>query len=120
MEGLLWRVHKDPVPAASGAEDAVPIDAAKTLDLFQNQFRVDSATDLGYPLGPTSSVSRLMINYAAVLQSAATVLVDAKSGDPADLRYALGKAIEILKFHGETEQAEAAARTWKTLDLDAK
>lgn len=120
MEGLLWRVHKDLVPAASGAEDCVPIDAVKTLHLFRSEFRVDSATDLAYPWGPTSSISRLMINYAAVLQSAATALVDAKSGDPSELRYALGKAIEILKFHGEAEKAEAAAKTWKTWNLNAK
>jgi hypothetical protein len=60
----------------------------------------------------------LMRNYPAVLQSAAGPL--AKQGDMAGVRYALGTAIRILSFQGETEKVKAVARYWKELDPDSK
>jgi hypothetical protein len=119
IEGLLWRVKPGGKNAgAPGDADSHAIDAAKTMRLFRDDFRLDSATDLGFPWGPTSAVGMLMQNYPAVLQSAAGPL--AKQGDLAGVRYALGTAIRILSFHGDTERVKAVARYWKELDPDSK
>jgi len=36
------------------------------------------------------------------------------------VRYALGRAIDILRFHGKTEKVKAVARYWKELDPGSK
>jgi hypothetical protein len=119
IEGLLWRVKAGGNDAgAQGDADSHAIDAAKTIRLFRNEFRLDSATDLGFPWGPTSAAGMLMRNYPAVLQSAAGPL--AKQGDLAGVRYALGTAIRMLSFHGDAEGVRAVARYWKELDPESK
>ncbi len=105
IEGLLWRVKSGAGDSsAQGGTDSHPIDAVKTIRLFRDDFRLDSATDLGFPWGPTSAVGKLMKNYPAVLQAAAGPL--AKQGDMAGVRYALGRAIDILDFHGDNGGGE--------------
>lgn len=117
IEGMLWRVTAQMQKQPEG-EKYMPVDASKTLRLFREDFRLDSATDLGYAWGPASSAGKLMINYPATLQQAAQAR--AKAGDLEDVRYAMTTAIEILRFHGQLEMAAAAEKYWKEVDPQAK
>ncbi len=118
IEGLLWRVMPDSWEPPQGSDREKPIEGPRTLDLFRNAFRLDSATDLAYPWGPKSSVGMLMTNYPALLQAAAADA--AGRGDLAEAGYALGMALEILDFHGEKDKAKAMAKYWKEIDPGAK
>jgi hypothetical protein len=105
VEGLLWRV----LPERNGhdSEEEPDIDLAKTLRLFRQDFRLDSATDLGFPWAERSSIRTLMTNYPAVLRLVATAA--AERGELEDFHFALDRATAVLAFHGDEE-------TVKTLD----
>jgi len=110
IEGLLLRVTR--APKRADGEHSVNLD--KTLRLFREEFRLESATDLAYPWTPDSAIRPLMTNYPAVLR-----LVAARSADGGDLesaRYALREAMEVLEFHDYREMMGKMAEYWKELD----
>ncbi|MCB9465409.1 MAG: hypothetical protein H6682_17110 [Candidatus Eisenbacteria bacterium] len=115
IEGLLLRVTRDPKPDEDDAETA--IDSDRTLTLYRTAFRMDSATDLSSNWGPRSPARRLMQNYAAILRSVASEA--ARKGNLEEVRYALGEAIRLLDFSGESEMASSLAKYWKEVDPDA-
>ncbi len=117
IEGMLFRVKAEKQKTTEG-EETGPINALKTLQLFRDDFRLDSATDMAYPWEPNSSVGNLMINYPAVLQQAAEAR--ARAGDLGGVRYAMKTAIDILRFHGKTEMVQAAVAYWKEVDPQAE
>jgi len=114
LEGLLCRVAREPIPGAS--EEAPPVDTPRTLALFQDDFRLDSATDLAYDWQTGNSAARLVRNYIAILRLVATN--EAEAGDLDDARYALREAISIAAFHGDTETTHKLATYWKELEPD--
>jgi hypothetical protein len=119
IEGLLWRVTRDPKPQASaeeGKEEEPRVDVQRTLDLYRNQFRLESATDLAFPWTPTAAASMLIKNYPAVLIPTASAA--AEKGDIEDARFALRESIRILDFHGDKEKVKWVAGYWKKIDPD--
>lgn len=114
IEGLLWRVKREPKRELEDEEPGVNL--WRTRRLIQEEFRLESATDLGYPWTPTSAIRLLLRNYPATLRLLATA--SAAEGDLETVRYALGKAIQIADFHRETDLVEKMARYWKDLDPD--
>lgn len=113
LEGILWRIRGRAEDGAVKPETpAMNVD--RTLRLFRETFRMDSATDLGFPWAPTSSVGKLMSNYPAVLQTLGSAC--AAAGDRDGLRYALERAVRLYEFHGESGKAEAMREYWKQLD----
>ncbi len=113
LEGILWRVRKEPRPVQE--EEAEPALAlTKTLRLFRQDFRLDSATDLAFTWRPNCALRPLMMNYSAVLRLAGSRCAEA--ADRECVRFALGKAIHILDFHGQTSKVKELARYWKKLD----
>jgi hypothetical protein len=114
VEGLLWRVL--PGKAGRGDDEEPRVAYARTLQLFRDGFRLDSATDLAFPWEARSSVRMLMKNYPAVLRIVGTEA--AKRGDTGAVRFAMGEAVRILSFHGERETAAEVARYWDEIDPD--
>jgi hypothetical protein len=107
LEGIVWRVL--PTPAPPGGDDGEPaVDAERTLALFRDELRIDSATDLAFRWDGMPASRDLMRNYPAVLRLAATER--AKAGDLESARWALDRAAAILSFHGETKSAEDVRR----------
>jgi hypothetical protein len=112
LEGLLWRVI--PGERATSADDCCPIGAARTLQLYRDEFRMESATDFGFPWEAESAVRSLMNNYTAILMVTAEEC--ALLGDTRGMRYSYGEAIRLAKFHGDEERAKQYARVWKAND----
>jgi tetratricopeptide (TPR) repeat protein len=113
IEGLLWRVTRQGKDRSAG-EPAINADRTRTL--FQEAFRLESATDLGYSWTPESAIRPLMTNYPAVLTKLAGA--GAEKGDLETVRFALEKAIRIMDFHGNTDWLKKTAEYWKELDPD--
>jgi hypothetical protein len=102
IEGLLLRVTDRPRPVVTtdGDVDAArPIDRERTRQLFEEAFRLESATDLAFAWRPESAVSRLMWNYPAILKH--LMLADLAAGDEGAARRAAERAIALLTFHEE-------------------
>jgi tetratricopeptide (TPR) repeat protein len=114
IEGLLWRVLPEPGGEREDADP--PIDAARSLELFRETFRLESATDLAHSWSPTDAATNLLKNYPALLRIVATRRAEA--GDLEGTRFALREAIRILDFHGEEEMRREMAAYWKELDPD--
>ncbi len=113
IEGLLLRVQKQTRPKGEKCCD-YDLDLAKTLGLFRDELRLESATDLAYPWKPESAIRPLMTNYAAVLKMVA--VESAEKGDLETVRYALGEAIRIMDFHGNVDFVRKMAEYWKEVD----
>ncbi|MEZ4651073.1 MAG: hypothetical protein R3E97_20255 [Candidatus Eisenbacteria bacterium] len=114
LEGLLFRVTPDPKPEGDGEPG---VDMERTLSLYRTAFRMDSATDLSAAWGPKSAARRLPQNYAAVLRSVASEA--ARQGNLDEVRYALGEAIRLLDFLGESEMSASLVEYWNKIDPDA-
>jgi hypothetical protein len=112
IEGLLLRVQKQPRSASQKGEYGVAYE--KTLRLFREDFRIDSATDLGYSWPPHSAIRPLVTNYAAVLKDVAAGA--AERGDLKTVRYALGTSVRILEFHGMTDFRQKILEYWTEID----
>jgi hypothetical protein len=107
LQGMAWRVlsPSSPSPSAttsSGADRHVAVE--RTLRLFRDTLRLDSATSLAHQWRPHSAIRQLMRNYPAVLSMVASDC--AATGDIDCIRYCLDRAIAILEFHGEEQPAE--------------
>jgi hypothetical protein len=113
LEGLLWRVTREPGPEA---DDEPRINASRSLRLFREEFRLDSATDFTYDWRPEAAATMLLRNYPALLRVIATK--KAEEGALSDVRFALGEAVRMLEFQGNEEMRKALAKYWKELDPD--
>jgi len=102
LEGLLWRVR--PERNGHDSHEEPDLDFEKTLRLFRRDFRLDSATDLGFPWEQRSSIRMLMTNYPALLRCVGTGA--AQRGDLESFRSAMDRAIRIVKFHGDENLLE--------------
>lgn len=111
LEGLLFRVTSEQLAVA---EEGAAVDADRTLDLFRNTFRLDSATDLGYDWRPGNAAGLLVMNYVAVLRRVATQ--KAEAGDLGDASYALREAIMLADFHGDAEMVQELAAYWAEVE----
>ncbi len=112
LEGILWRVIPGDRPAEG--EEEIGIDAARTMRLYHNRFRMESATDFSFPWGARSAVRRLMSNYPAVLWMAANEF--GRIGDEDGMRDAYREAIRMLRFEGDGDRAKAYAKAWGAAD----
>jgi hypothetical protein len=112
LEGLLWRVTR--APGRSGDDEALSLALDKTVRLFRHGFRLESATDYGYPWREHGAIRSLMKNYPAVLRLVAAE--SAKAGDLSTAGYAIRAALEILTFHGDAATAEAMMDYWDEID----
>jgi hypothetical protein len=113
IEGLLWHLEREVVPDAG--KDA-PIDLDRTLALFRDTFRLESATDPAYPWGDTDAVTQIVANYPAVLRIVATG--SARRERVEDVRFAMRTALAMLECHGQKDQVTAFATYWKQLEPD--
>ena len=112
LEGIVWRVL--PAPAPVDDEGEPRIEAVRTLALFRDGLRTDSATDLALRWERMPAARDLMRNYPAVLRVAATER--ARAGDLESARWALDRAVTILRFHGEEKTAEDVRSYRESLD----
>jgi len=92
IEGLCARVD-----ALKG--DIEAIDYAKTLALFRDTYRLDSATDWTYPWDLRPAEQKLLTNYLHVLLKATDAAQKAGDRESAGRLAEIG--IDIARFHGE-------------------
>ena len=111
IEGLLLRLRREPKPADAKDER---MDLDKTLRLFRDTFRLESASDLGIRWRPESAAFMIMTNYAAVLSMAAEKSVQAGRMD--DARYALRTGITMMDAEGNAKMVRKLATYWKELE----
>jgi len=112
IEGILWRVKRERAEAES--EETPLVNVAKTLRLFRDDFRMDSATDLAFDWRPEAAATRILRNYPATLRLAATR--SAEAGNIEGVRYSLREAIQILDFQGSKDMVRSFVEYWKKLD----
>ncbi|MCU0610647.1 MAG: hypothetical protein MUE60_02530 [Candidatus Eisenbacteria bacterium] len=93
IEGLCARVD-----GLTGSSERT--DYKKTLALFRDTYRLDSATDWTYPWDLRTAEQKLLTNYLHVLARAAEDAREAGDGESAGRLAEIG--ISIAKFHGET------------------
>jgi hypothetical protein len=111
LEGLLMRI----VPGEGGDEsESEEIDVARTRDLFDTVYRIDSITDPLVDWARESSVAMLGTNYPAVLRIVASDLID--GGQASAAGPYLYRAVRILSFHGHDGQARAVLEEWEGAD----
>lgn len=116
LEGLVWRVLP---PGGCGEKGTTPcFDLARTRDLFDTLYRLDSATDPLLDWSRENSVARLAPNYATLLYKVGDGLLSRsprEEGGPY-----LYKALKILAFHAGTRGAanlrEEILQTWTAKD----
>ncbi len=116
LEGLLWRVLP---PGGCGEKGATPcFDLARTRDLIDRLYRLDSATDPLIDWNRESAVACLAPNYAKLLYQVGDGLL-ARSPREEGGPY-LYKALQILTFHagacGEAEAREEILQAWAAKD----
>lgn len=93
LEGLCARVD-----ALSGNKE--DIDYRKTLELFRDAYRLDSATDWTYPWDLRPAEQGLLTNYAHVLFRAAEKA--RQKGDRDALRGLVRIGLDLARFHDES------------------
>lgn len=116
LDGLLWRVLP---PGGCGEKGATPcFDLARTRDLFDTLYRLDSATDPLLDWNRENSVARLAPNYATLLYRVGDGLLSRsprEEGGPY-----LYKALQILAFHagtkGTAKLREEILQAWAAKD----
>ncbi len=116
IEGIAWRVGREleTETRTSGSR----INLAHTVRVFQNDFRLDSATDYAHGWTPDDAATPLMRNYSAVLHAIATE--SAGQNEIEWMRYALREACRLLDFHGERELVRRTAEYWRQADPDSR
>ncbi|MBM4130012.1 hypothetical protein FJ250_03155 [bacterium] len=115
LEGVLWRV------ATAAADPARPVDASDPATdvttshrLFEDTYRLESATDLAYDWERNNSVRALMDNYISALFRLAVAA--GKAGEEAMMRAAFRRGLELARFHGRDDLAASLRNYWRKLD----
>ena len=114
LEGLLRRVI--PGEKSTSDDDCCPMNVARTLRLYQDEFRMESATDFSFPWAMQSAIGRLMNNYSGILMMAAEE--SALLGDSKGVQYSYREAIRLSSFHGNDNRVKEYARRWRESDPD--
>lgn len=111
IEGVLLHLRPEPLPKGD-EEKRVNLD--RTLRLFRDDFRLESASDLSTDWRPEAAAYMMMTNYAAVLSIAASK--SAEEGRMDDARYALRTSLAMMKSEGNTKMVNELATYWKKLE----
>ncbi len=114
LEGLLWRIVAEPQATAGGMD--LGTDLPRTWRLFQDAFRLESATDLSFPWPRFKSIAALMQNYTAVLTRVAAAA--GEEGDTEVMRDAFRHAAQLAAFHGREGTVATLVEYWRRLDPD--
>lgn len=113
LEGVLARVVA--LPAAG--ESATELDLARSRELLDTVYRLDSITD---PLGDwkrEASVARMGWNYVAMLAQIGQRLYE--SSPKQDGGPYFHRAVALLAFHENAEAAGGILKQWESLDPGA-
>ncbi len=109
LEGMLWRVL--PGEKSTSDNDCCSMNVARTLQLYRDEFRMESATDFSFPWKGQSAIGRLMNNYSGILMMAAEE--SALLGDSRGVQYSYREAIRLSEFHGNEDFVKTCADRWK-------
>lgn len=115
LEGVLWRVATAESGTLSPGDIADPATDVQTSHrLFEEAYRLESATDLAYDWQGNNSVRALMDNYASVQFRLAVAA--GKAGEHKIMRAAFRRGLELARFHGRDELAASLRDYWRRLD----
>ncbi|MBK8164999.1 MAG: hypothetical protein IPK64_03430 [bacterium] len=115
LEGVLWRVAAAAAgPGGPGDTTDPATDVKASHRLFEDLYRLESATDLGYDWERNNSVRALMDNYISAQFRLAVAA--AKAGEQAMMRAAFRRGLELARFHGRDELAASLRSYWRKLD----
>lgn len=97
LEGLLCRI----IPEGA-REEAEELNIAKTTELFETVYRMDSITDPLFDWERENALGRLGTNYAALLAKVGTELMAASKPDESEPYLYL--AVDIATFHDQMRE----------------
>jgi tetratricopeptide (TPR) repeat protein len=119
LEGLLCRVPPGApgVPGAPAAAGGCELDLARTCDLLERVYRLDSMTDPFFDWRRENAIAKLGLNYTTLLSQVGLRLVE--EGRPEEARPLLLRAIKLAAFHNQREAAEWVIRAWERSDPGA-
>ena len=112
LEGVHWRI----VPAWGEEIGLEEHNIARSRELLDTLYRLDGMTDPLIDWERDAAVSRLGLNYAAVLGRIGLALIDLEG--PGSGRPYLFRALKVLAFHGAIEMAEKLLQAWSHEDPD--
>lgn len=115
LEGVLWRVEAaEAAPLTPGdvADPATDVQASHRL--FEEAYRLESATELGYDWQLNNGVRALMDNYVSGLFRLAVAA--GKAGEQKIMRTSFRRGLELARFHGRDDLAASMADYWRRLD----
>lgn len=98
-----------------GASTKDEMDYERTRHLFEDTFRLESASALTSRPG-SDAAGRLTLNYVHVLQELASEMAARK--DVTGVRWAMTQSLAILSSLGEAKHATDVLDFWKTLDAE--
>lgn len=115
MEGILWRVVTNPSAPSPGPKDRdAGTDVTRTSEMFEDYYRLDSASDHSFNWQRNNAVRALAENYISTLFRLAVAA--GQSGDQARMRSAFRRGVALATFHGNIEQRDAMLAYWSRLD----
>ena len=109
LEGLLQRV----VPGLPDARNQPVTNIPKTMELFTQKYRMDSATDLGINWQDYPAHLQLISNYTNILFRLG---YDAAPVDQAIMEYGFERSLDLALFHHNENLTAMILENWETLD----
>ncbi len=111
LEGVVYRVLPE-----QGSE--AEVDVEKLAENLGKNYRLESATALGFDWNHFSSLPNLVVNYAAAYSHLASGL--AEKGDLDGARGAFREALRLMEFHSKADFGKGIAEEWRKIDAESK